>query len=379
MKTKFFSFFAASAMMLFAASCSSTDVEESLLPEESVNGECVTVSLDIPANDMPMSRAVPAGWELRCVVWLVNLSERGGNPIYNVTPPENEIKAIMQVSSMPYAPENTLKFTGVAPGEYRICAFCGYFKEGVETLESKAPYTGFDLIGTRDVDGIDNPKCDFFVEMVSAYKDAANSDNDMINYNNDLYDCWKGIFELKKEAANAKVSLKLKRAVSRVQFDHSTTEFGNKDLASLKFGTVGNYGCGINIWGEDAWSISEITSGVPENASFEYEVTDWSMAVADNNLVTMYMPLQAGECSFKMVPKANEQLLANDDFDYFKEVTLKGLKFDKVNYLYQVKGDFLADCGTKVTVGATIETDFSGTNTYNPGAGFLLSYDIPYF
>lgn len=338
MKTKFFSFFAASAMMLLAASCSSTDVEESLLPEESVNGECVTVSLDIPANDMPMSRAVPAGWELRYVVWLVTLGE-DGSPVAG-----SDGKAIMQVGSSQYAAGNSLKFTGVAPGKYSICAFCGYFKEDCETFESKAPYTYFKSVGSKN-----GSSFDFFVEMNSQYKDAANSDNDVINFYNDLYDCWKVKIDFTKEEANAKVSLALKRAVSKVYFNNnvSSATFTNEDLASLRF-RMAHY-IGINLWGDDACTTS--------NGSVDYEITDWSEAIDNTILVMLYLPKQSRACSAELVPVAKPDM-DDADFDYFKEATVKNLLFDKVNVIYNVRGNFLVDCGTKVTVDATTDTNW---------------------
>lgn len=118
MKTKLFSFFAASAM-LFAASCSSTDIEESLIPEEPVIGDCVSVNVAVPEGDMSMSRAVPDGWVLRCVLYLVAVDDQA-TPIADA---QQTNKAKMKTLVAPYEVGVPIRFTGVEPGKYALCAF----------------------------------------------------------------------------------------------------------------------------------------------------------------------------------------------------------------------------------------------------------------
>ena len=329
MKTKFFSFFAASAM-LFAASCSSTDIEESLLPEESVKGESLTVNLTVPTNDIPRSRAVADGWGLRCVLWLVSLDAEG-NPVVD----ESGRKAKMQVMSTAYTEGVSLKFTGVEPGKYAICGFCGYFKDGIETLDSEAPYE-LSYVGLVNGDAPHFP-----VDMKSNYEDAANSDNNMINFNNNLYDCWKGKVEFTKDDTNASVSLNLKRAVSKVWFNNnnSSTGFNNSSLASLKI--YGGYDSGIDLWSDEAYAY--------RHSSINYTITDWT-GLPSASLVTMYLPKQSSLCSFSLTPTAKPELDLT-----FKKVTVKDLNFNRVNVFFTVLGNMLIDSGTNVEVDITMD------------------------
>ncbi len=338
MKTKFFSFFAASAMML-AASCSSTDVEESLLPEESVKGECLTVNVEVPSGDLSMSRAdIPDGWGLRCMVYLVYLDQDG-----NIVLDESNRKAKMKVLSEMYTGDASLRFTGVEPGKYAICGFCSYVKDGDTSLDVKVPYE-FSHVG--NVNGI-YPQ--FPVSMNSKADDGS-----IINFNNDLYDCWKGKVDFEKTDINASVSLPLKRAVNMVRFSQTNGSepdaYGSQSLAGLKVVCL-QYNTYINLWSDEV---------INSFNSIRFSIEDFT-GLPNWNLGSLYLPKQNYSIGFSLTPTAKPEL----DVE-FKAVTVSSLTFDKANVKYNLQGNYLVETGANVNVNVTMEDEWGQNITSYP-------------
>ncbi len=331
MKTKIFSFFAASAM-LFAASCSSTDIEESLIPEEPVVGDCVSVNVAVPESDISMSRAVPDGWALRCVLLLVAVDDQG-NPIADA---QQSNKAKMKTLVAPYKVDVPLRFTGVEPGKYALCAFCSYVKTAeTSNIEGQAPY-GFGSVGLKNGDN--------FQFVVSMGQDTSEG---IVNVFNDIYDCWKQKVVFEKTDVNATQSITLKRAVSKVNFNVTGSDFSTANLTSLKI--FGNYGCGIDLWSDNPCRTADGT--------IDATITDWQDRA--NALASIYLPKQDRVRTFKLTP------ISNDVDVTFKEVSVNNLLFDKVNVIYNVNGNMLLDAGTNVTVNVTVDNEWGNDEAVN--------------
>lgn len=332
MKTKLFSFFAASAM-LFAASCSSTDIEESLIPEEPVIGDCVSVNVAVPEGDMSMSRAVPDGWVLRCVLYLVAVDDQG-TPIADA---QQTNKAKMKTLVAPYEVGVPIRFTGVEPGKYALCAFCNYVKAGeASNIRGQVPY---------DLGAVGYKNGDNFQFVVSMGQDTSEG---IVNVFNDIYDCWKQKVVFEKTDVNATQSITLKRAVSKVNFNVTSSDFSTANLASLKI-SVGSYYSGI-----DLWSDNPCTSNY---GNIYATITDWQEGA--NTLASIYLPKQATAKTFKLTP------VSNDVDVTFKEVSVKNLLFDKVNVVYNVNGNMLLDAGTNVTVNVTVDNQWGNDEAIN--------------
>lgn len=334
MKTKFFSFFAASAM-LFAASCSSTDIEESLIPEEPVIGDCVSVNVAVPESDMSMSRAVPDGWALRCVLWLVSVDDEG-NPIPDPDAQQSN-KAKMKTLVAPYEAGVPLRFTGVEPGKYALCAFCNYVKTAeTSNISGMTPYS---------LNGVGLKNGDNFQFVASMGQDTSEG---IVNIFNDIYDCWKQKVVFEKTDVNATQSITLKRAVSKVNFNVTDSDFSTANLASLKiFGS--RYYVGIDLWSDNPCRTA--------NGTIDATITDWQDRA--NTLASIYLPKQAQAINFTLTP-------ISDDIDVtFKKVTVKNLLFDKVNVIYNVNGNMLLDAGTNVTVNVTVDNQWGNDEAMN--------------
>lgn len=337
MKTKFLSFFAASAM-LFAASCSSTDIEESVVPEEPVIGDCVSINVAVPESDISMTRAVPGGWELRCVLFLVSVDD-DGNPIADETASN---KAKMKTLAAPYEVGAPLRFTGVEPGKYALCAFCNYVKTGeTNNIEGTVPYN-LGGIGLKNGDNFQ-----FAATM------GQNSSDGIVNVFNDIYDCWKQKMTFEKTDVNATQSIMLNRAVCKVNFNVTESEFSVENLSSLKI--FGDFYGGIDLWSDNPCTTS--------NNNIDATITDWQEGT--NTLASIYLPKQANAKKFKLTP------ISNDPNVTFKEVSVKNLPFDKVNAIYNVNGNMLLDAGTNVTVNVTVENQWGNDeNMNNPDIEF---------
>lgn len=353
MKTRLLNFFAVAAMLL-VASCSSTDIEESMLPEDRIPGDCVTVDIPSPVKNEVVSRGGDEDYKLNCKVWLFKTSLNGGD--------EYIVPTDLPVASQEIAnfPDNTkLTFTNVEPGYYTLVAFCWYTYDqpGARLVD----FYYVDKVGTLDSER----------KLITSVQMQWNTgSSDYWNFNNDYYLCWSATSNFEKTEDNLSVSIRLDHAVNKVTFE---TTSGNRTLLQgLNFywtednstnscevevnngllNTMGNYSTSLYIpynvnkdkW--DSYSSGNTHSRVEDPATMS------------TTLFYMYLWPQTIS-NFKFLPVS-----ASDDIKYYP-VEIESLNLSSPNTLYTVKGNLINvdNRGPNVTVTVNKDDGWNGVTT----------------
>lgn len=254
MKTRLLNFFAVAAMLLLA-SCSSTDIEESMLPEDRIPGDCVTVDIPSPVKNEVMSRVGDEYYKLNCKVWLFKTAL---NEAHEYMVPTDIPVASQKISNFP--DNTTLTFTDVDPGYYTLVAFCWYTydQSGARFVE----FYNVDKVGTLDSEA----------KLITAVEMMWNSgSSDYWNFNNDYYLCWSATSNFEKTEDNLSMSIRLDHAVNKVTF--ATTNGSRTLLQGLNF----------------QWSEGESTKSTP------VEVTNGLLDTEGNYSVSLNIPYNVGK------------------------------------------------------------------------------------
>lgn len=356
MKTRLLNFFAVAAMLL-VASCSSIDVEESMLPEDRIPGDCVTVDIPSPVKNEVLSRGSDEYYKLNCKVWLFKTSL-------------NEADEYMVPTDIPVAsqkitnfPDNTtLTFTDVEAGYYTLVAFCWYTYE--QSGAAPAEFYYVDKVGILDSEA----KLITSVEMM-----WNGGSSNLWNFNNDYYLCWSATSNFEKTEDNLSMSIRLDHAVNKVTF---ATTSGNRTLLQ-----------GLNFhWTEDGSTKScnvEVNNGLL-NTMGNYSVSSyipynvgkgkWDSYSSGNisygsgdpstmNTTLFYMYLWPQTISnFKFLPVS-----ASEDIKYYP-VEIENLNLSSPNTLYTVKGNLINvdNRGPNVTVTVNKDDGWNDSTIITP-------------